>query len=124
MKCTVDIRVSLEDLFGYDPIKVSKRNHSISVNLYECIEQSLISDIEMYGLYENFPDAIDKVTKDTDDEELIDEFVAWAKYEVLQDIKDHKLKIVNCNVIHYGDFEVTVDIKFNKLWKQFLEGQK
>ena len=122
MHCLVDLTISLEDLFGKAPMHVGAYFDSVEVKLYKCIENSLLRDLETYGLYESFDLAIDTVTKDEDDDDVVDAFIDFAKAEILADIKDHKLNVVKCCVNCYGGFDVTFDVDFEGLWKQFKGG--
>lgn len=124
MKCIVGVSVSLEDLFSHATINLGKQSSLISVNLYAVIAKKLLDDIALYGLYEIFPDAIDKVTNAVNDEDMIDDFVAYVKVQVMDDIKNHKLNIIDCHVHKYNSLVVTVDINFTKLWMQFKENRK
>lgn len=121
MKVKTDLVIRIEDIFGHDPIKVSATNKTVSVNLYDCLKESLLNDIEIYGVYETFPDEIDTVIKDEDNDDLVDEFLAYAKEQVINNIKHDNLKILDFHINPYGDFDLVLDINFTRMWKQFKE---
>ena len=123
MKCLVELDISLGDLFSGVSIKLDNYYDKVEIPLYKCIENQLLFDIEQYGIYENFPEAIDKITKDEEDEDVIDAFIEIAKEEVINIIKHHDLKIVDCHVSQYNSFSIVVDINFTRLWKQFKYGE-
>lgn len=124
MKCLVDLDISLGDLFRGVSIELDNYYDKTAIPLYTCIENQLITEIEQYGVYETFYDAIDTVTEDEDNEDVIDAFVVTAKENIINLIKHHDLKIVSCTVNSYRhSFDVVVDINFTRLWKQFKYGE-
>ena len=124
MKCLVELDIPLEDLFSGVSIKLDNYSDKVEISLYKCIENQLLFDIEQYGVYETFYDAIDTVTKDEDNEDVIDGFVSMAKENIIDIIKHHDLKIISCNVNSYHhNFDVVVDINFTRLWNQFKYGE-
>jgi hypothetical protein len=124
MKCLVELDIPLEDLFSGVSIELDNYYDKTAIPLYTCIENQLITEIEQYGAYETFYDAVDTVTKDEDNEDVIDAFVTMAKEKIIDIIKHHDLKIVSCTVNSYHhNFDVVVDINFTRLWKQFKYGE-
>lgn len=124
MKCLLELEISLKDIFGDAPIDLGTYSNTVGVELYKCVTNSLLNEIEQYGFYETFYDAIDDVTDDEDDDDVLDAFIDIAKSEVIDIIKNRNLQITDCHIDYYDNFEITVDIDFEDIWKRFKENRK
>ena len=122
-KTEIVMNLDLIDLFGMDIIKLNDYYDTFPVRLYKCIEDQLLVDLEQYGLYETFDEAVDsfleRLGEDPSDEEL-DKFLERAKEWIMKDIKNHDLDIQECFVVgEYNSFKVVIDINFTRMWKKF-----
>ena len=119
MECLVDLHIDNDVIFGNNPIKLDDHSGTVTVNLYSAIEEALLGEIEYNGLYETFPDAIDDITEDVEDDNLVENFITYARNKVVSDLQQHKLVIVECRINQFDDFDITVEIDFKQLWEQF-----
>lgn len=124
MKCLLELEISLKDIFGATPINLGTYSDTVEVELHKCVTNSLLNEIEQYGVYETFYDAIDDVTGDEDDDDVLDAFIDMTKCEVIDIIKNHNLQIIDCHINSYNNFEITVDIDFEDIWKRFKENMR